>query len=198
LPLAPLLCVFCGGLAGLSWDFWRRQRTRGLIAAGLVAGLAVLSYGNWADARNAETFIQDEILLANAALQSGEDARALGFAEQALARDGSRQDARRLQASALFNLWMAAQGTAAEAHWDGLLEAVAKIERPDAMTWFVRGVIDWRSGAREAALAAWREGLERHGRQASSCALALRAVGAADDNRPEGPGVAALRALLER
>lgn len=198
LPLAPLLCVFCGGLAGLSWDFLRGHRLRLLIATGLLLSLTVLSYGNWLDARNRETFVQDEILLANAALRSGRDAVGLDYAEKALTRDPARQDARRLQASAHFNLWLVADGPAADAHWEALVDTVVKIEQADAMTWFVRGVIEWRSGSREAAAAAWREGLEHYGSQALSCARALQAVGQADDVRIDDPGVDAIRALLER
>lgn len=198
LPLAPLLCVFCGGLAGLSWDFLRRHRLHCLVSVGVLFGLVVLSYGDWFDARNRETFIQDEILLANAALQSGDDATALEFASKALARDSSRQEARRLQVSALFNLWLVADGPSAEAHCEALVDAAAKIEQADAMTWFVRGVIKWRSGSREAAVAAWREGRERYGSQAVSCARALQAVGAGGNFPPDDPDVAAIRALLER
>jgi hypothetical protein len=198
LPLAPLLCVFCGGLVGLSWDFLRRHRSRCLGTLAVCVGVAVLSYGNWLDARNRETFIQDEILLANAALRSGQDAVALDYANKALARDPDRQDARRLQVSALFNLWLLAEGIAGEPYWDALVSATEKIEQADAMTWFVRGVIAWRTGDRQAAVAAWREGLERYGGEATSCARALQVVGEGGDVSSEYPDTAAIRALLER
>lgn len=198
LPLAPFLCVGCGGLALLVRErgWWRRPGAG--FAIGLLALLATLSYGDWWQARDRDTFIQDEVLLADAALRSGADAKALKYADKALARDPARQDVRRLQVSARFNLWLKAEGPAAEAHWEALLGAIQKIEQADAMTWFVRGVIEWRSGAREAAVAAWREGLERHGNQAASCARALQAVGEDGDWPPDDPAVAAIRALLER
>lgn len=178
LPLAPLLCVFCGGLAGLSWEFVRRHRSRCLVAAGLLVGLAVLSYGDWFDARNRETFIQDEILLANAALQSGDDATALEFASKALARDGSRQDARRLQVSALFNLWLVAEGQATEKLWQALGTHLGELRGGDAATRFIEGVFYWREGERDAATASWETAVERNAEQAGSSAAALEWVNA--------------------
>lgn len=198
LPLAPLLCVGCGGLALLFREraWWRKPRAG--LALGLLALLATLSYGNWWQAQDRSTFIQDEMLLADAALRSGADALALQYADKALAREPARQDIRRLQVSARFNLWLMAEGPAAEAHWEALVGAAAKIEQADAMTWFVRGVIEWRGDRREAAVATWREGLERYGAQAISCARALQAVGETGAAATGDPGVDAIRALLAR
>lgn len=198
LPLAPLLCVGCGGLILLLREqaSWRIPRIG--LAVGLFALLTTAVYGNWWQARDRSAFIQDEILLADAALRVGADGMALDYATKALERDSTRQDARRLQVSANFNLWLGASGPAAGAYWTSLIEAAGKIEQADAMTWFVRGVIKWRNGARSAAVAAWREGLLQYGPQAVSCARALQAVGEVTDLSPSDPGVEAIRELLER
>lgn len=198
LPLAPLLCVGCGGLVLFLREraSWRFPRI-GLVF-GLLALLATVAYGNWWQARDRSAFIQDEILLADAALRVGADGVAFDYATRALARDPNRQDARRLQVSACFNLWLGASGPVADALWTSLVDAAGKIEQADAMTWFVRGVIQWRNDAPEAAVAAWREGLLQYGPQAVSCARALQAVGETTDLLPNDPGVAAIRELLER
>lgn len=200
LPLAPLICVFCGGLAFCTVS---RLRLLGPLRGGLLccvgALLAVVSYGDWFDAKDRTPFIQDEALLASASLQAGRDDLALAYADAVLARDGTRAGARRTQLSALFNLWLVeADAARAGDLWADLREALEELSQPDASAYFIQGVVQWRSQEFEQAQASWRSGIARYGEQANSCAKALQAVGAEDFFESEDAGVAAIRQILER
>ncbi len=199
LPLAPLLCVFAGGLVFLSGTRLRAlgwSRVLVLVLAGV--GVAVLSYGNWFEAKSRESFIQDELLLATAAMEVGEDLLALRNAEAVLARDPERNEARLMQFSALFNLWLVAEDPGERAAWWAQLEAtVDKVARPDASAFFIRGALAWRNGDESKASSSWTEGLERFGPEARSCAQALQATGAGVFFETGDPGVEVIRRILE-
>jgi len=197
LPLAPLLCIFCGGLAGLSLDFLRAHRKRGMLLLGCLILTGLLSYGNWLGARERKSFIQDEILLANAALRSGDDAAALNFAQAALSRDGSRQEARRIRVSAFFNLWMMHRGTEQGANlWGELGQALEQVGHPDATISFIRGVVNWRRGDKESAIKHWRSGVEQYGAAAGNSARALQVADAGTFVDERDPMLQAISALL--
>jgi 4-amino-4-deoxy-L-arabinose transferase-like glycosyltransferase len=183
LPLAPLLAVLAGGLVLIRLECWRTWRRGPLLSFALCfVALSLLLYGNWWDARNPDTFIQDELLLANAAARSGDDLAALSYADAVLQRDASREEVRRIQVASLFNRCVASPDDSAR--WSALGQAIdagawsARMEvLRDPVLEFIWGAYAWRAGQHEAAQAVWRRSVAIHSPQlAASSALALEAL----------------------
>ena len=158
LPLVPLLTVLCGGAAVLPWLEWWRTRRRALIQVGIGCLLGALCvYGNIFDARDEASFIQDELLLADACAKLGEDAEALRYAEAVLLRDPDRGEAQRIQVASLFNLWMnRADGEVSADLWLRLEHALLDVSHEDATTLFISGVYAWHDERPEEAIQIWR------------------------------------------
>jgi hypothetical protein len=171
LPLVPLLCIAAGGCA-----FWRMPlnfRQVVILATG-VLGLSLLSFGNWFGAKDRVTFIQDELLLATASSQVGDDWQALELSRSVLARDPRRAEAQRLELTSLFNLWLVAGESS---NWQALQDSLRTIESSDASVEFIRGVYFWRNRLPEKAVATWKTAIQKYGVSAQSSADALQAVG---------------------
>lgn len=190
LPLAPLLCIAAGGCAFLRLPCQPRQF--GVLLAG-IAGLAVLSFGNWFEAKDRATFIQDELLLAKANSQVGDDAQALELARAVLARDPQRAEAQRLELSSLFNLWLASYEST---YWQAIEKKLQVIGSSDASVEFIRGVYLWRSGQQEAAVMAWQSAVQDYGVAAQSSVDALRVVGQLPADLARAQAVEQLRQIL--
>jgi hypothetical protein len=189
LPLAPLLCVATGGcvfVGGLSC----RQRL--VLGLGLLA-LAILSFGNWSKAQDRATFIQDELLLAKASSQLGDDARALGLARAVLLRAPQRAEAKRLELSSLFNLWLSSPDSET---WRLIEQSLDGIQSPDASVEFIRGVYFWREGQAEQAVRIWEAALQAYGPAAQSSADALQVVGELPVNAARVQALEQMRILL--
>ena len=185
LPLAPLLCVALGGCVFLQQVKGRRKVAM-LGAVSIM--MAVFSFGNWFGAQDRAPFIQDALLLAQASSEVGDDAGALQLSRDVLQRDADRSEARRLEVTSLFNLWLL-DGEAE--YWQQLSAALETLESSDAAVEFIRGVYVWRSGQRERALSVWQTAVATYGAEAGSSAVALEVV----DN-PTGSDHAAIRELL--
>ena len=198
LPLAPLLCVCAGGLGALRFPqlkqiCWRRYAC---LCTGIFAAGALL-YGDWFGAQDDATFIQDELLLANAATRLGEDAAALRFAEAVLGRDGSREEARRIQVASLFNLWLVADTDAVKESLRLRLGSELLVLRShDASSLFISGVYAWTINDHEGALVSWREAIRRFKSEALFSARALQAVGAGGFFAENDSGVDQLKKIL--
>lgn len=192
LPLAPLLCVAAGGCA-----FWPQHafspRQKGYLLAGL-AGLALLSFGNWFHAKDRATYIQDELLLAVASSQAGEDAQALDLARAVLAREPDRAEAQRLEVTSLFNLWLV---DGESFYWLELGESLQATESEGAAVAFIRGVYHWRELQPDEALATWQSAVDQYGAKAQSSLDALQAVGRLPSEPPGAPAVEQMRAILD-
>lgn len=178
LPLVPFLVVFCGGFALLSPShfkvFPRRVAT---MLAGIVCLGGVLVYGNWFDAKDEATYIQDELLLAMASSDIEEDTFALYYSQAVLIRDPQRREALVIQATSLYNLWLIeADAELSAQYWQQLGVALRVIVEPDASIYFISGLYAWRSGHTELGIKQWRSGVEAFGEKASSCRNALLLV----------------------
>ena len=192
LPLTPLLAICCGGFAHLQVAQLSAFNAKQVLVALLVlGGASTLVYGSWFEARDRSSFIQDELLLASASALVGEDAQALRYASAVLARDPSRQDARRIQVSSAFNLWLLeADGRSKTVFWEELNAALEPLEDWDASTLFIAGVVAWRDGDLPTAKSTWNFAVQRYGaKQGSSSAEALRLV-----ELPEGANERSLEA----
>jgi len=168
LPLAPLLCVALGGCVFLRQIDGRRKQVL-LCASAWV--IAVVSFGNWFEAQDRQTFLQDELLLAQASSQVGDDAAALRLARAALERDVDRPEARRLEVTSLFNLWLS---TGESSYWQDMSIALEALESSDAAIEFIRGVAHWRLGQRDQAASTWQAAVVKYGAEADSSLAALR------------------------
>jgi hypothetical protein len=176
LPLAPLLCVLAGGLGG-GWGTMRRNGARvivPMIAAGVLAG--GITFSNHFNARDESTFIQDEMLQANAATEIGDDQQAYDLARQVAENNPERIDARRIAAVSYFDLSLT--GNADDdtvAGWKEVLPDVQGLETEDAALALVAGVAHWKTGDPAGAEQIWAEGTARFGAD-SAPAKALAAA----------------------
>jgi hypothetical protein len=175
LPLAPLLCVAVGGCAFIRQldSGWKKLW---LGVSSLLIGVA--SFGNWFEAQDRKPFLQDELLLAQASSQVGDDTGALRLARAVLQRDPERPGAQRLEATSLFNLWLS---TGETVYWGSMAEALRRVDVSSAGVEFIRGVYDWRSGRRDRAVRTWETAVERYGEEADSALAALRVLRGEED-----------------
>lgn len=172
-PLAPFACLFAGALATPPWQAWRQRLSRRFFSGVLAGGLAAcLAFSNFFQAHDTSTFIQDQLLLANASLQIGKDDQALRWAEAALQDHPSRSDARHIAALARFNLHLTGQTILTQRQdWEQLnadLTPAAAIL--PSVAWLC-GVAQWKADRPAAAEAQWRSLLS--GGHATSAANAL-------------------------
>ena len=200
LPIVPFLTILCGGLAAFRVpDLKRCYSEAGVLLVALLLLGASLVYGDWFNAKDQTSFIQDELLLANAATQVGHDAAALGFAEAVLLRDPIRQEARRIQLASLFNLWLTKDSEPAQcAYLQRLGAALRHVYQADASSMFIAGVYNWQMGEHASALASWRAAVQRFDSEAVSSARALQAVGDASFLDERDGGVEQLKKMLNR
>lgn len=167
LPLVTLLSIGVGGLVLIPARIKQGISPR---RAGMVAILILLTTGltfsHFFDANDRSTYIQDALLLGNAAAATGDDLLALKMAEEALTYDATRMDARRLALVSYWNLralgnseWQAwGDWNAMEPH---LLQGQAFV-RPDPPLALAIGTIAWNQGHTDYARNLWSETLGHH------------------------------------
>lgn len=183
LPLLPLLCVLAGGwMTWPGWNalsLWQRLRTPMVIL-----GAALIAYSNFFAAHDDATFIQDELLSANAAAQVGDDAQAYNLAERVLARDPARVDARRIAVLSYFNLsTVGALGYDSTTGWKKQLPRIEGLETSSDSLALVAGAAYWKTGDPYRAELLWTITEGRFGPNAASD----RALLAAKFIRGEAP-----------
>jgi hypothetical protein len=186
LPLMPLLCVIAGGLATASG--WRYGRGAAIVVTLFAAGL---TFSNLFNARDESTFIQDEMLAANAASTTGDDAQAYALAEEGLQRDGTRPDLRRLAVISFFNLTLA-DGAQYDtvAGWKKTAKELLGLELQDATLVLVEGAAAWKTGDAADAEKIWQAGADRFGESSApasfmAAARFLRGAGASGAPPPD-------------
>ncbi|MDQ8195135.1 hypothetical protein QEH59_11915 [Coraliomargarita sp. SDUM461004] len=190
LPLVPLLCVAAGGCVFLRRPQGRRDWS---LATILLLCLGGLAFGNWFDARDRAPFIQDEVLLAKANSELGDDLQALALSRSVLARDPMRAEAQGLELTSLFNLWLLQREPI---YWQDLAPALERVQSSDAAVEFIRGVFLWREAQPQQAIAIWQAAVRDFGAKARSSADALQAVGAAPPEAGRSQIVEQLRQIL--
>lgn len=180
LPIVPMLCAFCGGLAAIRLNDLKDVSPKewfGLIVGLLLVGTLV--YGSWFEVRDERTFIQDEFLLARASADLGEDEQAIIYASAALARDPKYEAARQIQIVSLFNYWLevSEDQVLRDKIWVTLRDSVQLLKREDSSTLFIRGVAYWREGQFESAEQCWRSAVNSNVQQGYLSLQALKVVG---------------------
>ena len=204
LPLTPLLCAMAGGLAEVRLSDRTTLSKRYLMGTFLVfCLLAGLIFGNWADARNPRSFIQDEYLLASAALRIGEDHAAIRYAADAVKRDENDPEidrARHIAISAHYNIAvfeLGADDPRSRDHWIAIETELSKIHSPNHGSKFIEGVIAWRQENHFHAVEIWKDAVTQFGDRAGRSAKALQVVNAVDFDFPENdPEIQFLSILL--
>ncbi len=152
---------------------------RGVAAVSVMAVAAAVVFPPFFEARDTRTFIQDEMLLANAAAEAGADAEAMDFARRALSRDPSRQDGLRIFLVSAFNLALEGKLELVGAgQWEAILDKAERFEPRDPAGYLVRGVVFWNNGQQERAVRQWVESVERFGEAGMSSFRSLAVVGA--------------------
>jgi len=198
LPLVPFLAIGCGGVTQLRVVQLTAMRGKlGVLLAVFLIGMGVLVYGDWFEARDRSSFIQDELLLASASARVMEDAAALKYAQAVLVRDPLRREAQMIQTTSLYNLWLTAESAKLRAnYWQQLGVALDDTKEQDATMIFISGVYAWRSGEPDRALSVWRSGTDTFGTAAHSCAQALLLVCENNSASQQTSGLERLRAIL--
>jgi len=199
LPLLPLLCVWAGGwmaapkLSAISFP-------RKLATALSLAAAAFLTFANYFNAHDESTFIQDEMLSANAAAEVGDDVSAYSLAERALALDNARPDARRIAVMSYYNLSVGnVDGFDTIAGWKLQLSRVAGLEDADPGLALAAGVANWKTGNAVQAENIWRKspglasGMNNAPAEALTAAQFIRGESASTSFPPEPSMVAFLK-----
>ncbi|MDQ8205121.1 hypothetical protein [Pelagicoccus sp. SDUM812003] len=173
LPLAPFLAVLAGG-APFAWGAFRNSsialKRRTLLASGLAALAAFSPFG---PINSRATYIQDAMLLADAAARVGQDDTAVRWANYALDIDPQRNDARRLKVISQYNLAATGELPIDEDFWKSLALEAESVPMNDARLDFIRGIAFWNIGRKADAVALWNEQFQSSGIEASSCLAAL-------------------------
>jgi len=155
LPLAPFLAIAAGGALACADLVRQRAWSRFAMPAAIAAAVAALSLTPAFGIRSVDTTIEDRLLLAQASLETGDDAQALHRAREVIGRQPDRHAANEVAVVASFNLLLLdaqADPTAVANEWIQLARVAAGRSRPAA---FIAGVHEWTLGEREQARARW-------------------------------------------
>jgi len=160
LPLMALLCVPAAGWAA---NLPMEKKKKGLCLGAMLLPV-MLTFSNLFAAHDTSTFIQDELLSANAAAQTGNDELAEKYAQQALLLDPTRPDARRIALVSYFNLTTTDAKTYDTLRgWQAQLKLLPGLELPDASSNLAAGMAYWKTGDKATALKIWKDGAGRFG-----------------------------------
>lgn len=194
LPLGALLCVLFGGLAIVRWRHLGLRQSLLLLLC--LFGGGVLTYSNWFDAHDRDTFVQDTVLLANAALHLGDDLSALSFLEEGSRYDSDHLLVTKMSVLVRYNLFVDAEADF-NRRWAELLVALQQHDGADALVRFIRGLALWYDEDQSGAVGIWNQAVEAYG---DAAALSLLALSYSSQSVGESPSLEYLEMvkLLER
>ena len=159
LPLVALASLLAGGVLFLpaTWTAWSRNRRLGFAAFLVLA--AAFTFSRAFNVRDDATVLQDHLLLASAAVQTGDDALAWSEAGAALALAPGKPDALAWRVTAYFNRLLTHTAPADDAAaWTAnardLLAQPASPAPPSVEV--IAALALWRAGDTATAEAAWR------------------------------------------
>ena len=113
------------------------------------------------------------MLLADAASRAGQDREAFFWAEETLALNPHRQDARRLRLLTYYNLVATGNKVSTGKRWSDFEADLDGETLDDPYLDFVRGVAYWNLGDTPSATETWSRSFKEHGWKASSSLAAL-------------------------
>jgi hypothetical protein len=188
LPLTPLLCVMAGGWATMGSLWLARLRKNWWLAALAMFAALFIAFSDFSNAQDTSTFIQDEMLSANAAADArvGDDALALAFAQKVLARDDSRLDAQRIAVLSFFNLTLNdGKKYDTYAGWKEQFPYLKALGMPDETLTLLAGMADWKTGDLRNADLVWSQAADHYGAN-STVGKVLAAARALRNEAPPG------------
>ncbi len=159
LPLAPLLAIVAGGVYPLVGKWRRTAGPSPVRILAAILGLVLISMLSYLDLWNAydeRPFIQDEILLASAAIESGREEMAFANASSAFVRDPNHRVAARLVLTGA--LLTSAGGNRLEDEDFQLIEKALHAGGEDLEGLeVIPGLMSWRNGQPQVAHKLWAE-----------------------------------------
>ena len=185
LPLAPFLCLGMAGLASYPWrtgiqpEHTAKSRIR--IAAVTAVILLLWTFSPISGAYDHRTYVQDKLLIANAAAEMGFDDEALRWSRKVLAELPERPDVRRIALISAFNLQLEAKLAPEEIVWQSLQPYLSPPRRSDPPMELAIGTAYWHLGKQEVAAAHWRNSWQRAHSAAADSLGALLWTGYATD-----------------
>ena len=196
LPLVPLLTIFAAGAAyALPVIFQSGQKKRIIGFCAVLAITGAVTFSRFLDVADTDTFIQDESLIANAAAELGQDAKASRYASRVLEHQPNRIDAQRILLISYLNLRLADDPAWREfGDWEQHRESLETVPTDDPIMQFVAGSYRWRFGETDEAVRLW----ELAAADGSGPAQAILVIAGADTSRSPDAVHPAIREQLER
>lgn len=171
-PLTVVLCILGGGLTQLGW---LKKRHLPWVIGG-TAVTALLTFSGFFNARDTRTYLQDHLLLAASAVETGDDVLAWQEAGAALSLAPGDRDALAWRVTAGFNLLISErlEPASAEAWHQAATQLLTSdnLTHPPAVI-AIAGLSRWRDSSPEQALSLWRDRWRNHGEIPSYSALRL-------------------------
>ncbi len=196
LPLAPLLCIFAGGIVYALPLIFKSGNTRRIVSfCAVIAFAGLITFSRFMTVADTSTFIQDESLIANAAAELGHDAKACEYASRVLERQPDRTDAIRILLISYFNLRLVDDPAWREfGDWGDHRERLKMVPADDETMQFVAGGYHWRFDERDEAIRLWREAAAT----GSVAAQAILVLAGEDDSRSPDAVHPEIREQLDR
>jgi len=188
LPLVPFLAI---GAAGLP-EVFHSVRSKGPSAlrrwlpVGLALTLALVTYSRFGNIRSSSTHLQDQLLLANAHADLGEDLDAAKWARVVLGKHPEREEALRIYTLSYFN-WAVSHPDARHplGPWSAQKARLRQTPPTDPVQDFVLGVFYWKWDEKKRARQLWSQITDTptEGAALSTAALRLTRPGASPNPR---------------
>jgi hypothetical protein len=196
LPLVPLLAILAGGCIGW-FDGITRDRLRILQTAAIIICIGGITFSSFAGIRNKDTYIQDQLLMANANAELGHDREAARWAREVLRESPNRNEAVRIYMISYFNLALLGQGPEPEfGSWESQKPLVQDQQAQDSIQQAIFGVYLWKWGSMGQAVSLWSQLAESGSAGATLSQAALVAAGETGSQTEKSPLAAALSNML--
>jgi len=156
LPLVALLCLGSAGWTSLPQQ-WRLMNS--LLKVRFISIIVIVggvSFSNLFEAREKSTFIQDYLLIGNAAAHLGLDDSAHQWAIAALELSPHRPDAIRVAVLSFYNLYIADAESKTGETWSDQIKRLNAYPKKDPILQFMEGIARWKIGHTEDAVRLWR------------------------------------------
>jgi hypothetical protein len=178
LPLVPLMAVLTGG--SLGWVRGIRGNPSRIISTiATIALTGTVAYSSINGIRDRATYIQDELLLANANADIGKDGEAAEWAKSVLQKSPDRREAQRIYAVSYFNMRLLQMDvTDAFGTWEDQKGLVTQRPPRDPVQDVILGVYFWKWGQFDEASRIWRDAVaqKREGVQLALACLAASGI----------------------
>lgn len=160
-PMIPVISILAAGVTTLP-TVWKNSNWRWKAVCLLcLLATAGITYSNFYNAQNTNTWEEDNALLANASLRAGDDLAAITWAQQALALNPIRSDMPSVIVQAHFNQWATTQtpNSLTQVQVQALLSEATAASVKDPSLRPIVGIYNWKLGQTETAVKIWKASL---------------------------------------